>query len=236
MEPALLLVVLLFASFTQGVTGFGLALVAMPFIAEPLGVQSSTALMALIAFLTRIVLLLAYREDIDLKVVSRMTIASIIALPIGVFVLQKMDSAFVLALLGVVISGYALYALLNLRLPEVAHPNWAYGFGFVAGLLSGAYNTGGPPVVMYGTSRRWGPAEFKSNVQGIGLFNSIVVIMLHFVGHHYTPGVLNNFFISLPVVLFGLLLGVFAARRINPFWFNRIVLVLLLFVGLSLIF
>src|SRR5690606_10723585 len=100
MEPALLLVVLLFASFTQGVTGFGLALVAMPFIAEPLGVQSSTALMALIAFLTRIVLLLAYREDFDLKVVSRMTIASIVALPIGVFVLQKMESTFVLALLG----------------------------------------------------------------------------------------------------------------------------------------
>ena len=89
---------------------------------------------------------------------------------------------------------------------------------------------------MYGTSRRWGPAEFKSNVQGIGLFNSIFVILLHFVGHHYTPGVLNNFFISLPVVLFGLVLGIFAARRINPFWFNRIVLVLLFIVGLSLIF
>jgi uncharacterized membrane protein YfcA len=236
MEPALLLVVLLFASFTQGVTGFGLALVAMPFIAEPLGVQSSTALIALIAFLTRIVLLLAYREDIDLKVVSRMTAASIVALPIGVFVLQRLDSHLVLALLGVVISGYALYALLNLRLPEVAHPGWAYGFGFVAGLLSGAYNTGGPPVVMYGTSRRWGPAEFKSNVQGIGLFNSIIVIGLHVAAHNYTPGVLNNFLISLPVVLLGLVLGVFAARRINAYWFNRMVLALLLVVGLSLIF
>ncbi|MAS37943.1 MAG: hypothetical protein CL610_28370 [Anaerolineaceae bacterium] len=236
MEPTLLLFVILFASFTQGVAGFGLGLVAMPFIIEPLGVQPSTSLIALIALICRIVLIIVYRESINVKVVTRLTIASILALPIGVLVLQRLDSVLVLALLGMVVSGYALYALLNLRLPAVAHPRWAYGFGFVSGLLSGAYNTGGPPIVMYGTSRRWGPAEFKSNIQGLGLFNSIVVIALHFVAHDYTPDVWQHFWVTLPAVLLGLLLGIGAARYINPMLFRRLILLMLLVVGLTLIF
>ncbi|HLV34091.1 MAG TPA: sulfite exporter TauE/SafE family protein [Spirillospora sp.] len=236
MEPALLLIVILFASFTQSVAGFGLGLVAMPFIAEPLGVQPSTSLIALIALITRIVLLIAYREAFNLQVVSRLTAASILALPIGVLVLQRLETGFVLALLGVVVSGYALYALLELRLPEIKHPRWAYGFGFISGLLSGAYNTGGPPVIMYGTSRNWKPAEFKSNLQGFGLVNSLLVIGLHFVAHNYTPEVIGHFFLTLPVVFVGLLAGILVARFINPWWFRRIVLVMLLITGLTLIF
>lgn len=236
MDTVLLLVVILFASFTQSVAGFGLGLVAMPFIIEPLGVQPSTALIALIALITRIVLMVAYREALNISVVTRLTAASIVALPIGVLVLQRLDASLVLALLGVVVSGYAIYALLNLRLPEIAHPRWAYGFGFFSGLLSGAYNTGGPPLVVYGTSRRWTPAEFKSNLQGFGLVNSIIVIVLHVVAQDYTPAVLDHFWITLPAVLTGLLLGIAVGRYINPRLFRYLVLIMLLVVGLTLIF
>lgn len=236
MDPTQLLAIILFASFTQSVAGFGLGLVAMPFMIEPLGVQPSTALIALIALITRIVLLTAYRRALNLKIVSRLTVASVLALPIGVLVLQRLNADFVAALLGVVIAGYAVYALLNLRLPTIAHPRWAYGFGFVSGLLSGAYNTGGPPIVMYGTSRHWTPAEFKSNLQGFGLVNSLFVIALHFLAHDYTPAVMHDFWLTLPVVLVGLLLGIVVSRWINPWWFRRMVLVLLVVVGLRLIF
>jgi uncharacterized membrane protein YfcA len=235
-EPAVLLIVILFASFTQSAAGFGLGLVAMPFIIEPLGVQSSASLIALIALITRIVLLIVYRQSLNLRVVSRLTAASLLALPLGVLLLQRLEAALVLALLGIVVSGYALYALLGLRLPELPNPRWAYGFGFLSGLLSGAYNTGGPPVVMYGTSRRWGPAEFKSNLQGFGLINSVLVIVLHAAAQHYTAAVLQQFVLTLPAVLIGLLLGIQATRLMNDRLFRRLVLLILLIVGLTLIF
>ncbi len=180
--------------------------------------------------------MIAYREALNIRVVTRLTAASIVALPIGVLGLQRLDETLVMGLLGVVISGYAIYALLNLRLPEIAHPRWAYGFGFFSGLLSGAYNTGGPPVVMYGTSRRWSPAEFKSNLQGFGLVNSILVIALHFVAQDYTPDVFDHFWLTLPAVLIGLLLGIAVGRYINPRLFRYMVLIMLLVVGLTLIF
>lgn len=79
---------------------------------------------------------------------------------------QSFITYIVTAFLGVVIVAYALYALFNPTLPELAQRSWAYGFGFAGGVLSGAYNTSGPPVVIYGTCRCWQPAEFKSNLQG----------------------------------------------------------------------
>jgi uncharacterized protein len=236
MNPALLILVILFASFTQGAAGFGLGLVAMPFLIEPLGVQPSTSLVALIAVFVRIVMLIVYREAINLRIVTRIAVASLVGLPIGVLVLQRLNSGLVLTVLGVVVVGYALYSLLNLRLPEVVSPLWAYGAGFLSGLLSGAYNTGGPPVIMYGASRRWGQAEFKSNLQGIGLVNSVAVISLHFVAHDFTPLVLADFVRVFPVVAVGLLLGMWLTRYFNPFWFRRLVLVVLVVVGLNLIF
>ena len=235
MDSASLLLIILFASFTQGVAGFGLGLVSMPLVIGALGIQPATALVALIGFITRVILLIYYRQSLNINIVTRLTVASLVALPIGVLVLQRQDERLVLTLLGIVITGYALYALLNLRLPEIAHPRWAYGFGFVSGLLGGAYNTSGPPLVMYGTSRRWATAEFKSNLQGYGLVNTLVIIGLHAVAHDYTAEVMHNFVLTLPAVGVGLLVGLGISRFINQALFRRMVLVMLLLVGLKLL-
>jgi hypothetical protein len=235
MDPIALPLIMLFASFTQGVAGFGLALVAMPLIIESLGVQSATSLIALIAIIARIALLINYRQAVNLRVAGRLIVASTIALPIGVLGLQQLDGPFLRTLLGILICLYAIYALLNLRLPPVAHPWWAYGAGFFCGLLSGAYNTGGPPVVMYGTSRQWSPAEFKGNIQTVGLLNSLVVIGLHIAVQDYTADVMHDFVLVLPASVVGLALGMAVARYINQALFRRLVLILLLIVGANLI-
>ncbi len=236
MEPTLLILIIFFASFTQSIAGFGLGLVAMPLLVEPLGVTPAAALVGIIAVIVRVVLIIVYRESINFGVVLRLILASTVGLPIGVLVLQHMDDAIVLPLLGIVISGYALYALLAPRLPPVSHPGWTLSAGFFSGLLSGAYNTGGPPVVMYGTSRRWEPDEFKSNLQGFGLFNSTVAIALRAVDGNYAAAVWSQLLLVLPAVAVGLLIGLVVSRFINRVLFRRMVLILLLFVGLRLIF
>jgi uncharacterized membrane protein YfcA len=120
-------------------------------------------------------------------------------------------------------------------LPKIENPNWAFGFGFLAGLLSGAYNTGGPPVVLYGNSQSWNPSEFKSNLQSMFLLNDVVVITGHALSQHITPAVWNNFGIALPALVLGLAAGLGAEKLINPAAFRKIVLLLLIVTGLRLI-
>jgi uncharacterized membrane protein YfcA len=224
------------AVFTQSLAGFGSALVAMALLPGIVGIQVATPLVALVAGFIEIFLLARYRSAFNLSSIWRVALASVIGIPLGVYALKNVDERTILGVLGAVISGYALYALLDLRLPKLQHPAWAFGFGFFAGLLGGAYNTSGPPVIVYGSCRRWLPAEFKSNLQGFFLLNSALVIASHLISHNITQVVLNNFLVSLPAIGVGLLAGISLDKYINPVVYRKVVLGLLVIMGLRLIF
>jgi hypothetical protein len=223
------------AAFTQSVSGFGLGLVSMALLPLMIDVRVAVPLVTLAAICVEFTLLLRYRRALNLRAVTRLVVAALVGIPIGLFALKNVDGQIILRLLGVVLAVYAAYALLNLRLPAIQNQRWAYGFGFVSGILTGLYNTGGPPLVIYGTCRRWSPDEFRGNLQGIFIITSCLTIAGHALSQNYTSTVWQHFLAAVPAILAGLLIGYFAARHINPTTFRKIVLVLLGLLGLRLL-
>jgi hypothetical protein len=235
MSLFLLAIIIFFAYLTLSLTGFGHALVAMPFLVPLLGVHIAAPLVALTAVTGEVIMLIRYRRQLNFRTVWRLIIAALCGVPLGVALLRQADPRIVLLILGLVSSGYGLYALLDLRLPEIHHPNWAFAFGFVTGLLSGAYNTGGPPVVIYGNCRRWPPAEFKSSLQGLFIAMDITIVLTHAVSGNFTPPVWQGYVIAVPALLLGLFAGFQLERRVDPALFRKLVLILLIVAGLRLI-
>jgi uncharacterized membrane protein YfcA len=235
MDPLFIAIVVFLAVFTQSLTGFGSALVAMALLPGMLGMQTVTPLVALISLSLEIVLLIRYHRALNINAVWRLMLGSLVGIPLGIFALSRVDENLVMAFLGIVIAAYALYALLDVRLPELKNSLWAYGFGFVAGLLGGAYNTSGPPVVIYGNCRRWIPAEFKSNLQGFFLVNSLLVVSGHVWSGNVTSSVWRNYSYSVPAIALGILLGIGLDRYLNPEIFRKLVLLLLLVMSFRLI-
>jgi uncharacterized membrane protein YfcA len=180
--------------------------------------------------------LLRYRGEINLRAVWRITVAGAIGIPVGVWALKALDERIVLTLLGIFIVLYSLYALLNLRLPSLERSVWPYGFGFVSGVVGGAYNVAGPLVIIYGNCRDWQPKEFKGNLQGYFLVGSVVAVISHALANNITQDVISNFILSLPAIGIGLLAGLSLDKYLNPVVFRKIVLVGLIFAGVSLIF
>jgi uncharacterized membrane protein YfcA len=146
------------------------------------------------------------------------------------------DERLFLTVLGVVIFVYALYALLNIKMPELASPLWAYAAGFLAGILGGAYNTSGPPVILYGNCKRWPPLEFKGNLQGFFIISSLFVALGHAAGRNFTQPVWEYFLWTLPAIGAGYIAGTYLDRYLNPEIFRKVVLVLLILLGMRLIF
>ena len=235
MEPFLLFVVALLAAFTQSLTGFGSALVSMAVLPGLIGIRTAAPLVTLVTVTIDVTLLARYRQALNLRAIWRLVAALVLGVPLGILVLRRVEERFVLAILGVVIAGYALYALLSPRLPRLEHPAWAYGFGFIAGVLGGAYNTSGPPVVIFGNCQRWPPSEFKGNLQGFFLVNDLLVIAGHALSQNLTPLVLRDYLIVLPALIVGLFVGGRLDRRLDPALFRKIVLVLLVVMGLRLL-
>lgn len=231
----LLFLIIFLAIFTQTVTGFGVALVSMPLLLLVMDIGQAAPLVALVAGVAEVLLLLYYRADLNVRAVSRLIVASLVGIPLGVVALRRVDEGMITAVLGLLLIAYALYALSGLRLPQLSHPGWAYGFGFVAGLLGGAYNTSGPPIIVYGACRRWPPAEFKSNLQGFFVVSSFAIIAAHALGGNLTPEVWQRFFIAIPAIFLALLIGFQVDRFLNPERFRRLLLIVLLLLGGSLV-
>ncbi|MFN2197211.1 MAG: sulfite exporter TauE/SafE family protein [Anaerolineales bacterium] len=235
MQVAFLLAIVFLAVFTQSLAGFGSALIAMGLLVPLLGIHTATPLVAAITLLLEIFLVVYYREALKISHVWRLVAAAVIGIPLGVLFLKQIDEQVMMLLLGIVITSYALYALLRFRLPRLERPAWAYLFGVAAGMLGGAYNTSGPPVIIYGHCRRWSPSEFKGNLQGFFLISSTLVAITHLAGGSFTPEIWHLFLLSLPALGAGLFAGLQMEKRIQPAVFNWIVLGLLVVLGLRLI-
>lgn len=236
MTTLLVGLVIFVAAFTQSLSGFGLALVSMALLPSLIGIQMATPLVALVAIVIEIILLLRYREALDVRAIWRVVLAALIGTPLGILLLSRVDENLALSILGGVIAGYALYALLGLKLPRLEGSLWAYFAGLVGGLLGGAYNTSGPPVIVYADCRRWPPDVFKSNLQGYFVISSLAIMVTHALSGNITPPVLKAFGWTLPFVGIGLLAGLSLDRWLNPVAFRRVVLVLLVIMGARLVF
>ncbi|MCU0513175.1 MAG: sulfite exporter TauE/SafE family protein [Anaerolineae bacterium] len=235
MDTVAIALIVYFAILTQAIAGSGLALISMPLLVQFMDPLTAAAVVALMALTTQLVMLTRYRQAVNMGHIWRLMLASVAGIPLGVLALASLDKRLILTLLGVLLIGYALYSLLGPRLPEIKNPRWSYPFGFASGLLGGAYNTGGPPFVIYGMCRRWPATEYKGNLQVLLMVNSFSVVVAHLAAGHYTAGVLQQYLITLPMIALGTLSGFWLDRYINEALFKKIVLVVLLFIGIKML-
>jgi uncharacterized membrane protein YfcA len=239
-EPSLLLPVLAvvaLATFTHAVTGFGLALVSMPLLVDLIGIRQAAPLVALIGVASQIIVMLRYRQRVVWRDIRALIVGSVIGIPFGVLLLAAVNEALVTLILGVLVIAYALYALLapGRWLPAMDGRLTPYGIGLAGGVLTGAYNSGGPPLVIYANARRWMPDTFKGNLQAVLISHSATAIAAHGAAGTLTPAVLTLFLTAIPVLVVAIFAGFFLDRFLNPRRFHQLVLVLLVVLGLRLI-
>jgi hypothetical protein len=235
-SSTIVFLVVLLATFTQSLTGFGSGLVTMAFLPAVIGIRASSPLVALFAGTLESILFLRYRDSLNLRAVWRLLAAAVVGIPLGILGARVIDERIVLTILGCVLVAYPVYALFAPKLPEVKEGKLTFAVGFIAGLLGGAYNTSGPPVIIYANSRGWSPHEFKANLQSFFLLIDGVTITSHALNGNLTPFVWQNYLLILPAVAIGMIAGLFLDRFLNPALFRKIVLLMLIVLGLRMIF
>ena len=228
--------VILLAACAQSITGFGVSIVAMSFLPGIIGLQTAVPLVTVIPIAGNIMLWYYYRRNCSFKAVGKLTVASLIATPVGVVLLGRIPEAVALKGLGTIIVSYVLYDWFDLSLPKLQSSFWAYVFGGMSGILNGAYTVNGPPLIIYGNCRRWTPQEFKGNLGALFFFSSVLAAIAHGFQGNITPQVKEFALYSLPAYAIGLWLGMILAKKIDPIVFRRITLALLMVAGLRLLF
>jgi hypothetical protein len=236
MTNAWLVAIVFFAALLQTTSGFGFALMAMPLISLVVGVKTAAPLVAMLGFTLYAVNLVRYRHGLVLREVARLAVAAAVGVPVGVWLLSALDERVVEAALGVVLIGYAAYMLLKPQAtPSLQSNLWAYPVGFISGCLGGAFNTPGPPVIIYGDLKQWPRNQFRSTLQALFLFTSGLVILSHAFAGHVTRPILVSYALSIPFLLLGVLAGSHIDRRLDNERFRMLVIVMILATGVLLL-
>ncbi|MEO8499215.1 MAG: sulfite exporter TauE/SafE family protein [Planctomycetota bacterium] len=230
-------VAILFAAcVTRSTFGFGEALVAMPLLSMVVGVKEAAATVALTSIFNASVILLTTRwEQIEWAAAGYMFAGALLGVPLGVYVLVNVPESAVKLVLAAVVISFAVY---NLTRPALAKLNSnvpGLAFGFISGVLGGAYNAFGPPLVIFGTLRQWPAERFRITLQAVFFPISLTVAGLHSANKLWTPLVINSFLAAIPFLIVAAIIGREVNKRIEGARFARLIAYLLLVIGAVLI-
>jgi len=235
MTPPWLAVMVFFVALLQSLSGFGFALIVMPLTTLAIGLRTAAPLVALEGLTLYAVNLVRYRRAINVGEVLRLGVASAPGVLVGIWALSNVDEAIIKPLLGLLLIAYAVYALVHPTATRPCARRWVYPAGFVAGCLGGAYNTPGPPVIVYGSLRQWSKDEFRAVLQSLFFLNAVLIVALHCAAHHLTATVFTLYLYAVPALLLGILVSSRVDVKLNRDRFRVVVAVMILMLGLSLV-
>jgi uncharacterized membrane protein YfcA len=207
----------------------------MPLLTLVLGLATATPLVALVMLTTISGLLWRTRRDLDLRAAWQLLLSSALGIPVGLLLVRAAPETAVRGLLGVVLVGFGLYNLARPRLPTLRGRAWVVPFGLAAGILGGAYNTNGPPVVLYGALRHWPAHRFRATLQGYFLPAALLICAAHAAAGLWSLEVFRLFALALPAVGLALVVGTRLSRRIPAERFGRVLYASLVVLGVLLL-
>jgi hypothetical protein len=160
-------------------------------------------------------------------------VASVFGIPLGLLMVSKVNDHAVKLILGLAIAGFSIYSLganMKFRLRQDSL-RWLLLAGFCSGVLGGAYGMNGPPLVIYGSLRRWSPQHFRATLQGYFLPASLIGLLGFVWIGLWGPAVTRCFLLSLPGTLAAIWIGRALNHRMRGHGFFRFVYAGLVVVG-----
>jgi uncharacterized membrane protein YfcA len=225
--------VMFLATLIRSTFGFGEALVAVPLLALRIPVAIATPLAVLASVLVAGVIVVQDHRKIEVRSAAGLLLSAIAGLPFGLFLLATANDHAIKMILGLVIIAFSAYSLGTRRKPHLErnHRVWLVACGFASGVMGGAYGMNGPPLVVYGTLRRWSPQHFRATLQGYFFPASLIGLLGYGVMGIWGGAVTRYFLLSLPGILAAILIGRALNHRLRGDHFFRFVYVGLIAIG-----
>ncbi len=228
---SLLLIVLATAgaAFVQGYAGFGFGIVTVGLLAAllPAGLLEVTALATLLATatMTAFLALSRSRKPVAWRHVARLVAGIALGLPLGLWFVASFSEQPVARLaLGGLLLAFAVHAMVGTQRRYRLPPRAAPPLGMLGGFISGAFSTGGPPLVVYLYSQTDDPRDMKATVKATFLITCLYRLgVLSVAKPAMMLGLIPTALLCLPAVLAMLFLGHRLSMRAGVATFHAVV-------------
>lgn len=213
------------ATLIRSAFGFGEALVAVPLLAFFVPLQVATPLAVLVSITIAGIVVVQDWNKIHLRSTGWLLLPTVVGIPLGLLLLTSTHQRVVKAALSAIILAFSAYSLTGRTPVELKRDSrgWLLACGFFAGVLGGAYGMNGPPLVIYGSMRRWSAQHFRATLQAYFLPASILGMAGYWLSGLWVPAVTRYYLLSLPVTVPAVLLGRAINHRLRGDVFMRYV-------------
>lgn len=243
---AALACVTLFAATVQAATGFGFALLAVPFFLLVMGSLEAIPVTVAVSIVISLVLIHGLVKDAPRRLLLHLVIGSTLGFPVGLAAFRAADLESVQIAIGALITIFAAFLImqewktatgesLEKNAPRESYrPNAAIEIlvGFASGAMAVALAMPGPAVVMYLAVRRAGKQVSRSATLLLFLFSYSAVSLVHTLWGGMTA---QSWLLAgklAPFIIAGALAGNLVSHRLSENNFRKVVLVILIASGL----
>ncbi len=173
---------------------------------------------------------------LDWRLLAPFIIGGTIGVPLGTLALTYVDPAYMRSGIGLLLIIYGVYGLTQPALkPVPAGPAADGGVGFLNGMLCGLTGFPGFIITIWCQLRGWSKDMQRAVFQPVMLAAIVATaISLSFTGV-VTAEIVKLYVLGLPALLAGLWIGFKLYGKLDDVAFRKLLLVLLLVAGLSLI-
>jgi uncharacterized membrane protein YfcA len=220
-----------------GITGFGAALVTVPFATHFVPLAFALALFVLMDLANAFRVGFENPKNAVKSEWTRMVPMIVVGTVTGVTLLVNLPRGAATLALGVFVLLFAVYSLVkNPDTQRVVSSRWAWIAGFTGGVTSTIFGAGGPPYAMYLSQRGLTKEQFRATL-GLATLTSISIRTIAFLvtGILLDPKVWAYAVVVVPAGLAGIWAASHLFKRISRETLMRAVALMLLASGASLI-
>lgn len=222
MDILWLVLIVLFASLVKGVTGFGFALVSLPFLLFWYSAKEMIPVLILCNLFTSFIIILQKKDRklVDEKYRVMIYYASFFTI-LGVFLLKYLPedllnlvmSIFFILMSLLSIIGFKYSSKLNSVSSKITNKKSCKLMGAFLGFITGSLSISGPPMVLFLQSARVDKEQFREIFAWFSISTAFIATIVYiFLGFFNAENLkLSLMFVPL------LYLGTFLGKRLNAF-------------------
>lgn len=219
----------------RGATGFGAAMIMTPVLALLLGPKVAVPVALLLETFAATPMLPAAARIARWDVIVPISIAAVLAVPIGSLVLTVVDASIVRRLIALTVIVFSLALLWGRRFAGRHRMSTSIGLGVLSGTMLGATSIGGPPVILYLLS---GPDPLAVTRANLTLYIVVVsaagLVMLGLAGLLDTTTLKIAAGLTIPFVI-GVVAGSRLFSRFSSQRFRQVTVVFMLLVSVGVL-
>lgn len=235
LHKTIVFLVVLFAAFTQGLTGIGFSMMSVPVLSKVMPLEQVVPVVVVLSLLANIMVISRSCHYVNIKKIWLLIVAGVAAAPLGAFLLVYVDKQILKIAAGLIVAVFSILQLIGKRFPVHREKTGFALAGILSGILNGSLSMSGPPVALFLSNQGVDRNTFRSNITFYALILNVITVIAFGANGLLTEETGSWLILLCTALIFGAMSGIAAVKFVNDFLFRRIVLVLITASGIWLL-